>query len=233
MNPTVRHYRLYDSSPIANIAGSIDIRSCGISASNTLKHRLTRAIPSIDGATPVAGLRRVARINEHHGRADQPCLIADKRAELEERPVAVPRPPRFPNRYALTDMRQVFQRHRSGAACGFLDQLLGNPMVFVRLEATLMAAELLQAPHCTDRHRYPWRGSRCPGERRAPDRHHPAWTHPRYTSPGRRTAPSGPPNRSRPGMSGATNAVGHHTQTEWAGGARRQPSRYLSCDDRW
>ncbi len=63
---------------------------------------------------------------------------------------------RFPNPllWALTDARQIFKGKCTASAFGFLNNLLGNPMIGIRLKTALLAAEVLQAPFrafCADR----------------------------------------------------------------------------------
>jgi hypothetical protein len=87
----------------------------------------------------------VARIDEAEADAGERGLVGHERPELAKGPIAVFGTYRLPNRCALADMRQVFQRKCPCAAFGFLYQLLGNPVVGVTLKAALFATQVTQA----------------------------------------------------------------------------------------
>jgi hypothetical protein len=148
LNPKARRHRPTDTGPITNIAGSIDISMVRMTARNTTERSLIRTVPLIDGSTPIARLTGVARVNQHHRNTAHLRFIADVLAKLAETPIAVPGALRFPNPLlcAFTDARQIFEGKCTTSAFGFLNQLLCNPMIRIRLKTALLAAEVLQAP---------------------------------------------------------------------------------------
>jgi len=117
-----------------------------MTATNTPERGLIGTVALVSRATDVTCLRGVTRVNEYNSNATHLSFVADVPAKLKEAPIAVFCTYRFPNRCALANMRQVFQRYCTGAAFGFLYKLLGNDVVGVRLKAALPAAHGFQAP---------------------------------------------------------------------------------------
>ncbi|GIV97863.1 MAG: hypothetical protein KatS3mg057_2520 [Herpetosiphonaceae bacterium] len=145
LNPKVRRHRPTDTGPITDIAGSIDISKVRMTAANTTERGLIRTVALVNRPASVARLRCVARINQQNTNAAQLCFVRDVPAKLIERPVAELGACGFPNRCALANMRQIFQRYSSRAAFGFPHKLLCNGVVDIRLEAALLAADLSEA----------------------------------------------------------------------------------------
>lgn len=119
-----------------------------MTTSNTTERRLIGPVALVNRAAHVTRLTCVAWVNQHHPNPAHRSFVADVLAKLMERPIAVFSACGFPNPLlcALANMGQILNRQRAASAFGFLHKLLGNPMIFIRLKAALLAAESFQAP---------------------------------------------------------------------------------------
>lgn len=104
------------------------------------------AIGFIDHTTARASAARVARINCDNRNAGQLRLVRQELAELGKRPPMQTVALRFPGLNPLANMRQVFDGNREAGAFGARNDLLGDAVVDVLAEASLLSAEFLQSP---------------------------------------------------------------------------------------
>lgn len=115
---------------------------------------LITTVAFVAAATDAARSAGVAGINQEHHHALQSRLVADEVSQLSEGPIGVPCSLRVPNRCALADVRQFFQRNPACAAFGFRNESLADDVVGVALEAALSTTQLPQSPFgaaCADR----------------------------------------------------------------------------------
>ncbi len=135
LNPKVRRRRLYDRSPISDIARSISIRKVCMPAMHTTERGLIRTVPLVHGSALIARLRCVARIDQHNGDAAHMGFVRDVGSKLEERPITVSGTLRLPNRClsTLAHVGQICAQGTPGkrtlSAFGFHNKLFRNPVV--------------------------------------------------------------------------------------------------------
>lgn len=116
-----------------------------MSASDANKIRLTFPVGLLHMPASIAPLAGVVGIDKDHRNADHPRFVGNKLAQLEERPVAVPRPlicaldPR-----PRADALEVFQSNRPVRAFGSLNNALRNYVVGIGLKPALLAGNLFQ-----------------------------------------------------------------------------------------
>lgn len=120
-----------------------------MSASDANKIRLTFPVGLLHMPASIAPLAGVVGIDKDHRNADHLRFVGNKLAQLEKRPVAVPRPlicaldPR-----PRTDALEVFQSNRPVRAFGSLNNALRNYVVGIGLKPALFAGNLFQFAAC-------------------------------------------------------------------------------------
>src|SRR5262245_8078696 len=87
---------------------------------------------------------RVSRVDGDHRNAGQFRFVFNEPSKFGERPFRHPVPLSFPEPYPLADACQFFNSNAAIRACGFLNDLLRDAMVGVRLESTLPTGEVSQ-----------------------------------------------------------------------------------------
>lgn len=107
---------------------------------------LSLAIGLIDHATARASAARVARIDCNNRNAGQLRLVRQELAELGKRPPMQTAALCFPGLNPLANVRQVLDGNRKSGAFGARNDLLGDAVVDVLAEASLLSAEFLQSP---------------------------------------------------------------------------------------
>jgi hypothetical protein len=93
--------------------------------------------------TALAGVCRIAQLDPHTG---QLRLVADKRSQLTEGPIAVSRSLPWPaNPYPRSDAAQIFKRNHPLRAFGFGKKPLADGVIGIFLKAPLATLEVVQA----------------------------------------------------------------------------------------
>lgn len=102
---------------------------------------LRTTIGFIDTTADRTSPGRVARVNEYQRHTEQSGFVFDKGTQLIERPAMQLASLRLPNPYPVTDAAQVFQSDTASGAFGLLHELLGDAVVHVGCEASLLARQ--------------------------------------------------------------------------------------------
>src|SRR5215472_3357541 len=114
----------FTGRPARDHSGSIDIRVANVSTRQTAEYRLAAPIPSLDVATTGTLAGGIARIDKNNRNSGQFRLVGDKRPELMERPAVQNDSLLSPNRYAVTNVAQIFELDSATAALGLSSDLL-------------------------------------------------------------------------------------------------------------
>jgi hypothetical protein len=149
LNPTpkarIGHHRPIDCGPL-DIDGGVVISGELMLTHDTTKLSLTFAVVTFGMSTRAASLAGVRWIDKRHPYAEVLRLVANKRPQLTEGPIAVSRSlpsplnPR-PRPYALA----VFKDKRPLRAFGFGNEPLADVVIRILLKTPLVTSELPQA----------------------------------------------------------------------------------------
>lgn len=115
----------------------------------TTKLILALSILSTDVATPITSLTRVGWVYQVDGNSSPLSLVANKTSQLKETPVHAFGSRRLPNPGPRVNARQILKGNPTFRAFSFLDQTLGDPVVFVSLKITLSFRYLSEPPFST------------------------------------------------------------------------------------
>lgn len=133
------------NAPASNVSGRVPIGISGMPTGFARESALVGAVGPLGMPANGALLAGVSRVYENDWNPDPLSLVAQFGAEVEESPGMQGSPlwPTSPD--PQTNALEVFQGYRSLRAFGFSYQFLGDGMVHVIGEASLLARKLLQA----------------------------------------------------------------------------------------
>lgn len=134
----------FTGRPARDHSGSIGIRVADVSARQTAQYRLVAPILPREVATTGTLAGGIARIDKNNRNSGQLRFVGDKRPELVERPTVENDSLLSPNRYAVTNVAQIFELDSAAAALGSSNDLLRNAMVQVAGKPGFLARKFLQ-----------------------------------------------------------------------------------------
>jgi hypothetical protein len=105
---------------------------------------LTRTISSINTTTRRTGFTSIPRINQDYGDTSESCLVLNKTAKLEERPIGQSLPLAASSRNPFADTLEVFKSNATFGALSITHDILADYMVGVLLETSLSATKFVK-----------------------------------------------------------------------------------------
>ncbi len=108
------------------------------------KDSTNKTIAFVNMTTLRARPARVSRIDGNYWNAGQLRFVFNEPSEFGERPFRHPVPLSFPEPYSLADACQFFNSNAAIRVCGFLNDLLRDAVIGVRLESTLTSRKVSQ-----------------------------------------------------------------------------------------
>ena len=142
--PDIRHDRPDYFGPGRDVACADMVGMGNESASGADELRLRAAVRLVDVAALGARPTRVARVHGGKSDAREDGLVAEERAQLEERPGVQRRALGLANRYPVTDAAEVFNGNTASGVFGFAYDRLADPVIRVSVESSLPPSERAQ-----------------------------------------------------------------------------------------
>lgn len=144
-----RNNRAFGVAPQRNVDCAYVIGVTSESARFTFELALTDSVLPADMLTVWASLAGIFGADEYHGNPLQQSFVLDEVCQLPECPRTVVATLSPPSNRCLTYALQVFEGYGSVSAFGFRNYVLGNGVIDVGLEPSLVSSQASQMSFCT------------------------------------------------------------------------------------